>query len=195
MAMNSEIKQQILYDSFDMFKDDWDNNAGTLKSTIAKIATIDLSAAIQMWVYLLNKHSRKIKTDSEITSGILGELPEESYSEIAETDFIIEKIFKQSCEPWESATLICHFLMMPEYYTANKLLELVSMNRTVSEYNYTDYKSSNLSTCLYKILDRLYNFNDSDIEFFSAWIERIEQKRKNEMKVFAFGKNLRHSDL
>lgn len=189
MAMNSEIKQQILYDSFDMFKDDWDNNAITLKSTIAKIATIDLNAAIQMWVYLLNKHSRKIKTDSGLTSGILGELPEESYNEIAEIDFIIEKIFKQSCEPWESATLICRFLMIPEYYTANKLLELVSMNKTVSEYNFTDYKSSNLSTCLYKILDRLYNFNDSDIEFFSAWIERIEDKNERmKLKVLMISK-------
>ncbi len=97
MAMGSEIKQQILYESFDMFKDDWDNNVDTLKSTIAKMATIDLSAAIQMWVYLLNKHSRKIKTDSEITSGILNQLPEESYEEIVDTNFIIEKIFKYSC--------------------------------------------------------------------------------------------------
>lgn len=189
MAMSSEIKQQILYDSFDMFKDDWDNNVETLKSTIAKIATIDLSAAIQMWVYLLNKHSRKIKTESEITSGILNELPEESYNEIVETNFIIEKIFKHACEPWESVTLISHFLMVPDYYTANKLLELVSMNKTVSEYNYTDYKSSNLSTCLYKILDRLYNFNDNDIEFFSAWIERIEDKNeKMKLKVLMISK-------
>lgn len=75
------------------------------------------------------------------------------------------------------------------YYTANKLLELVSMNKTVSEYNYTDYKSSNLSTCLYKILDRLYNFNDSDIEFFSAWIERIEDKNeKMKLKVLMISK-------
>lgn len=189
MAMGSEIKQQILYESFDMFKDDWDNNVDTLKSTIAKMATIDLSAAIQMWVYLLNKHSRKIKTDSEITSGILNQLPEESYEEIVDTNFIIEKIFKYSCEPWESTALISYFISKTEYYTANKILELVSTNKTVSEYNYTDYKSSNLSTCLYKALDRLYNLTDSDIEFFSTWIERIEDKsEKMKLKVLMLSK-------
>lgn len=189
MAMGSEIKQQILYESFDMFKDDWDNNVDTLKSTIAKMATIDLSAAIQMWVYLLNKHSRKIKTDSEITSGILNQLPEESYEEIVDTNFIIEKIFKYSCEPWESTALISYFISKTEYYTANKILELVSTNKTVSEYNYTDYKSSNLSTCLYKTLDRLYNLTDSDIEFFSTWIERIEDKsEKMKLKVLMLSK-------
>jgi len=189
MAMGSEIKQQILYESFDMFKDDWDNNVDTLKSTIAKMATIDLSAAIQMWVYLLNKHSRKIKTDSEITSGILNQLPEESYKEIVDTNFIIEKIFKYSCEPWESTALISYFISKTEYYTANKILELVSTNKTVSEYNYTDYKSSNLSTCLYKTLDRLYNLTDSDIEFFSTWIERIEDKsEKMKLKVLMLSK-------
>lgn len=187
--MGSEIKQQILYESFDMFKDDWDNNVDTLKSTIAKMATIDLSAAIQMWVYLLNKHSRKIKTDSEITSGILNQLPEESYKEIVDTNFIIEKIFKYSCEPWESTALISYFISKTEYYTANKILELVSTNKTVSEYNYTDYKSSNLSTCLYKTLDRLYNLTDSDIEFFSTWIERIEDKsEKMKLKVLMLSK-------
>ena len=187
--MGSEIKQQILYESFDMFKDDWDNNVDTLKSTIAKMATIDLSAAIQMWVYLLNKHSRKIKTDSEITSGILNQLPEESYEEIVDTNFIIEKIFKYSCEPWESTALISYFISKTEYYTANKILELVSTNKTVSEYNYTDYKSSNLSTCLYKTLDRLYNLTDSDIEFFSTWIERIEDKsEKMKLKVLMLSK-------
>lgn len=189
MAMGSEIKQQILYESFDMFKDDWDNNVDTLKSTIAKMATIDLSAAIQMWVYLLNKHSRKIKTDSEITSGILNQLPEESYKEIVDTNFIIEKIFKYSCEPWKSTALISYFISKTEYYTANKILELVSTNKTVSEYNYTDYKSSNLSTCLYKTLDRLYNLTDSDIEFFSTWIERIEDKsEKMKLKVLMLSK-------
>lgn len=189
MAMGSEIKQQILYESFDMFKDDWDNNVDTLKSTIAKMATIDLSAAIQMWAYLLNKHSRKIKTDSEITSGILNQLPEESYEEIVDTNFIIEKIFKYSCEPWESTALISYFISKTEYYTANKILELVSTNKTVSEYNYTDYKSSNLSTCLYKTLDRLYNLTDSDIEFFSTWIERIEDKsEKMKLKVLMLSK-------
>lgn len=189
MAMGSEIKQQILYESFDMFKDDWDNNVDTLKSTIAKMATIDLSAAIQMWVYLLNKHSRKIKTDSEITSGILNQLPEESYEEIVDTNFIIEKIFKYSCEPWESTALISYFISKTEYYTANKILELVSTNKTVSKYNYTDYKSSNLSTCLYKTLDRLYNLTDSDIEFFSTWIERIEDKsEKMKLKVLMLSK-------
>ena len=189
MVMSSENKQQILYDSFEMFKDDWDNNVETLKSTIAKIATIDLSAAIQMWVYLLNKHSRKIKTDSEILSGILNELPEESYIEIVNNNFLIETIFKHSNEPWESVTLISHFLMEPDYYTVNKLLELVSMNKSVSKYNCTDYKSSNLSTCLYKILYGLYILNDNDIEFFSAWIERVEDKNeKMKLKVLMISK-------
>lgn len=189
MGMSSEIKQQILYDSFDMFKDDWSNNANTLKSTIAKIATFDLSAAIQMWTYLLKKHSRKIKSDSEITSGILNELPEEAYNEIAETNFIIEKIFKEACEPWEAVNIISYFIKLADYYTANKFLELVSTNKTVSEYNYTDYKSSNLSTCLYSTLTDLYNLNESDIEFFSGWIERIEDKSEQmKLKVLMLSK-------
>lgn len=189
MAMNSDIKQQILYDSFNMFKDDWDNNVETLSHTITKTATIDLKAAIQMWEYLLNTYPHKIKSESEITSGILNELHEESYNEIVEIHFLIEKIFKYSCEPWESAVLISHFITIHDYYTANKLLELVSMNTTVSKYNYTDYKSSNLSTCLFKVIDRLYNLNDDDIDFFSTWTDRVKDKNDQiKLKVLMISK-------
>lgn len=172
-----------------MFKDNWDANSDTLTSAIAKIAVTDVSTAIQMWTYLLTKHSRKIKSDSKITGGILDDLPSETYEEIANNHFLIEKLFKQACEPWESVSLITHFLGVSEFSIASKLLDLVFNNKTVSEYNYTDYKSSNLSTCLYMILNRLYNFNDNDIEFLSEWIERIsDNTEKMKLKVMLISK-------
>ncbi len=189
MAINLVKKQQILFDSFEMFKDDWESNSTTLISTIAQVAEFDVNTAIQMWIYLLKKHSKMIKKDSDITSGILNQLSDESYLEIAGNDFLVEKLFKQACNPWNSISLICHYLIDLDYYTANKFLDLISNNVTVSEYNYTDYKSSNLSTCLYLIIDRLYNFEDDDIEFFSGWIEHISDKNeKMKLQVLMISK-------
>lgn len=194
MAMDFEAKQQILFDSFNVFKDNWEANSDTLTSAISKIAITDVATAIQMWTYLLTKHSRKIKSDSKITSGILDDLPSESYTDIANNSFLIEKLFKLACEPWESVSLITHFLGVPDFATAARLLDLISKNTTVSEYNYTDYKSSNLSTCLYKILDHMYNFSDNDIEFLSDWIERVSDNNEQmKLKVLLISKEATES--
>ena len=187
--MTFEAKQQILFDSFNMFKDNWEANSDTLTSIIAKIASTDISTAIQMWTYLLTKHSRKIKSDSSITSGIFDKIPSEMHEEIANNNFLVEKLFKQACEPWESVELITHFLGIPDYTTVARLLDLVKMNSTVTEYNYTEYKSSNLSTCLYEILNNSYNFNDNDIEFLSDWIERVSDNTEQmKLKVLLISK-------
>lgn len=192
MKISSNEKQQIFYDSFDMFKDDWSNNKRTLIKSISGIAAFDVEAAIQMWIYLLENNPLKIKTDSEITGGILKALPNEVYSDIDKNTFIKNALYKNSSEPWESVSLINFLMLNADFYSVNELFEIIFQNKNTSEYNYSGYTSSNISTCLFYTIDRLYNFNEEDIDFLSEWIERIEDNNERmKLKVLLLSKEKR----
>ncbi len=189
MKLTSNEKQQIFFDSFDMFKNDWEKNSDTLTRSIAEVATFDVEAAIQMWIYILEKNPKSINTDSNITGGILKALPEDAYDAVANNAFIKNSLYLKSSEPWESIELITYFLKNADFYAANELFDIILQNKNTAEYNYSDFKSSNISTCLYYTLDRLYNFNEDDIDFLSDWIERIDDvNEKMKLKVLLLSK-------
>lgn len=189
MKLTTDEKRQIFFDSFEMFKDDWEKNAKTLTRVIAEVAKFDIDSAIQMWIYVLEKNQRRIKTNDDITSGVFGNLNEDAYGIVAKNSFIKEAIFLKSSCPWESIDLITYFVKKSDYYQANELYELIARNKNKSEFNFSEYISSNISTCLFYTIDELYRLGEEDIDFLSDWIERVDDvNERMKLKVLLLSK-------
>lgn len=194
MMMNFDTKTQILFESFEMFKDDWENNSSTLKNIISTVVSFDLSASIQMWIFLLKKHDNVISVDSNITSEIFELFSENQYNAIFDEDIIIESLFSNACEPWNSIEIVRYFLRKSDYYNANVILEKISMNNLKSKYNFSEYKTSNISTSLYYLIDGLYSMDNEDMNFLFEWISRVEDKiEQMKLKVLLLSKEDKNS--
>lgn len=180
----NENYQQLFYDSFELFKDDWDNNEDTIKTTISEVASFDFDAAMKMWEYILRVNYSKIVNNPSLTYGLLIYFPEEKYPFIAKEKIIKEAILKVSNHSGGASELIRYFIKKGDFYTANEMLELVSQNKNMS-----DKKNSSLSLCLYRILDTITSLYESDVDFFEYWINLVdEQKEKTKLNVLLFSK-------
>ena len=186
MAISKERKQQILIESFDSFKDDWNTHYDTLTQAISKMSKIDFEVAIQMWEYLLKNNSSSVKADASITSGIFIELSMDMYSKLINKSSLIENIFTNGCEVFRMSGIMGYLVKTFNYGVLDILFGYVQKNKNVAEtihhsaiffsYGVIDDYETNLSRMLHDVINESSDLCEESVDFFSLWIDKVENK-------------------
>lgn len=175
--MNNDKKMDILIESFETFKDDWENSSETLVKTIEKICKIDDSTALKMWTYLLNNNTESIYDECNLVN-ILGYFPQKTNEVIVKDTYLMDCVFCKSGNTWHNSEFIAYFFNRGDLSTAGYLLGLVESNKNEIAYIYGECNSSQLSSML-EVLEIYINLSNSESkEFINNWIERVEDKKE-----------------
>lgn len=178
MQISSEKRKEILMKSFDVLKDDYDeNNRYSYADIIGKMFKLDSDLAINMWIYLLKKYPHYIKTDAYsltecVIEHAISAIGKPGIAEVvAFNDYLKRVVFEKSeyissgCE-----YIVAHFLNTNQLFIANELLELFQNNKV---------KKQSLTNFLLDIVDEIEEdvVSDELYNFFLEWINKIDSEQ------------------
>ena len=188
MIDNSK-KSEILYKSFEMFKDDWENNRKVLRLTVSEFSEIDAETAIEMWKYILRKNKHLLSEDRYLTGGFLNNKNYNICETILDDDELLEIIFKYAVEPDSSTKIASTALIEKKFQKVNQILEYVFQNKTTQKYIFTECKSSNISILLNRLINDCYDLSNDAMNFFESWINSLDnEKEKTFLQVLLLSK-------
>ena len=174
MKISAEKKKQMLMDSFELLKDNYDDNGRSLIDLIGKVAKLDLPAATEMWKYLV-KNNRDVLHDGDdfafsIWYGIEKAVGQEAADKIVMEDDILKKSIYVECGDLTCNPLIAikNKVLKGELSEADELLQLV-------------YSNKHREQSMYEILDDIIPEDDEELEeegfdFLNEWIGKIRSK-------------------
>lgn len=71
MKISREKKHQILLDTFDLLKSNYEDNAVELRDVIGKMSKIDLDTSVQMWKYLIKSYPSVLHTTDDFAFSVM----------------------------------------------------------------------------------------------------------------------------
>ncbi|MGE7648764.1 hypothetical protein ACQKM1_13395 [Peribacillus frigoritolerans] len=164
MAKRSKDKEELLLQSFEILKNNLEDNEVKLREIIEKIAKSNISLAIEMWRYVLINGEAFIKRDGySFTSGMMYSLEKKIGNEqlviiLNDNDDILEYVFGKSNSI--SASYIWDAFKYGYIELADKMYTLVKKNR---------YKEESLSNIVEEIceffadeFDYIHDVDDDD---------------------------------
>lgn len=190
MKISPEKKKQMILDSFELLKNDYDENRVALWNAVGKMAKIDTEIAVTMWKYLIKDNPDALHTSDDFSFSVMYSIEkaigkDKTYRLVASDDFLKESIYKESGE-LECCPLyaIGFFIETNELTTANELLELIVSN-------------SYAKVSLYHVLDQIIpddpdedeRISDEAYNLLNGWIEKVSNKKeraKLNLKMLAF---------
>lgn len=190
MKISPEKKKQIILDSFELLKSDYNENRVALWNAVGKMSKIDTETAVTMWKYLIKDNPDVLHASGDFSFSVMYSIEEaigknKTYRLVANDDFLKESIYKESGE-LECCPLyaIGFFIETNELTTANELLELIVAN-------------SYAKVSLYHVLDEIIpddpdedeRMSDEAYNLLSGWIEKVANKKeraKLNLKMLSF---------
>jgi tellurite resistance protein len=186
MKLSKDMQKDILLQSFEVLKSDFEANDTEIAEAIGQMADIDIDIAFDMWEYILDSNPNLI-TDNEgyindnkaycITSKILFEINRNigyinSANAIKTRTKIKEAIFKKSANiDGNQCSIISQYISEGDLETANEILSLVTENK----YNKGKGFSETLGGIFQTIIDELdSDVDENSIEFLHYWIQQIK---------------------
>ena len=174
MKISIEKKKQLLLDSFELLKDDYEENQSSLHDIVGKMAKIDTDISVSMWKYLIEKNPKVLHNEGDFgywfMDAIERAVGEEGIVKIVTADDFLKKSIYGGCGDLDSNPLyvIQWLILKDELSTASELMELVFSNK---------HKSNSL----YHILDNIIPDEDEQIteeafELLNSWIKKVRGK-------------------
>ena len=204
MKMSNDKKKEIYLENFEIIKDNYDENASSLRDVVVMMFPLDKDVAVEMWKYLLKKYKNQLKTDSEdLVSCIIGGgyklIGRDAMNQIICDDSLIKQsVFSDSCyvrtEPClcfslgatggyasyvEAGDIIKYKIETNDLAVANELLDLV-------------YHNPNKKNSWYEVLDRLMpakGITEEAYDLLEMWCEKVEtesERAKLRIKMMAY---------
>lgn len=185
MKISKDVQKNILLESFEVLKTDYDEYYEEIIETIGKMSVIDLDTAMDMWEHMLDLYPSVISSDNwnlynsyirGLTCGVLSTLCERVgknrvANSIKTRPKIKDAIFsKSSYIDYDQCLIIAEYISHGEIEVANEALGLVNANK----YNSGKGSSLSLGGVLQKIIDELESdASESSVEFLHYWIQQI----------------------
>ena len=178
MKISNEKKKEILLKNFEIIKDNYVDNRSTLSDAVVKMFKIDIDTAVDMWSYLLTKHSSHIKgrdswclTGSVVYEGgkVLGKA---KMGEIILCNPVLKKaIFSQTCHDIYIVVddIIRIKIETNDLQEADELLSMV-------------YKNKYRDSSWYKIMDEIVRedmeITEEAYDLLDMWCDKVESKEE-----------------
>lgn len=190
MKISPETKKQMILDSFELLKNDYDENRVALWNAVGKMAKTDTEMAVTMWKYLIKDNPDVLHKSDDFSFSVMYSIEKaigkaKTYRLVASDNFLKESIYKESGE-LECCPLyaIGFFIETNELVTANELLELAVSNHYAK-------------VSLYHVLDEIIPddpdgdewMSDEAYNLLNGWIEKVSNKKdraKLNLKMLAF---------
>jgi len=200
--MSEDIRKDILLESFQVLITDYKKNFREINEIIGKIAAIDISTALDMWEYLMDKNPKLITANSGgfmndeayfLTSNIIYILSEnigrsDAANAIISRPNIKNIIFGVSASvDGTQSSIIAEFIKREDLNTANELLQLVFSNK-IQHFG----SSKTIGGFFQNLIDDLRfddlrsGISDTSIEFIQHWIQQIkdpQDKAKSNVRL------------
>lgn len=190
MNISKDIQKDVLLESFDILKNNFDENYQEIGEIVGKMSAFDISVAMNMWEYILKRYPDFIINNAgyinddkswAITSNFLDEMKKylplvdiskelKSRAMIKEASFLkTAHISNSQCE------IIAEFIAEEDYEQANELLNFVNLNQS----NKGLGMSMTIGGIYQEIIDNLYNLiNEKSVEFIYNWIQKIQDPKE-----------------
>jgi hypothetical protein len=170
LAISPENRREILLRSFELLKDNWNNNGNSLREILEKMWPIDSDMATNMWLYLLKKHKSFIQSDGLginaciLSSGIQG-IGLAKITDIAISNETLKSALFEKTD-WVSddcAKIVGFLINTNRLVVANDLLELVRKNKVNYRVSFAEF--------LMEVIENTNNPEKSDeiYEYFLEW--------------------------
>lgn len=199
MKISKDMQKDILLESFDVLRTNYEKNYLSISDTVAKMAAIDINTAMDMIEYIFVSHPSLVINNTiftnpycPLTSNIIMYMCDRigvsaMADAIASRPKIREVLYAKSgdihnCE----CLIIAEYISRGEIDTANEILLFISTNK-----NNTGVGGSlTLSGVLQVIINELgSNASEKAIEFVHYWIQQIQDandKAKANVKFLDF---------
>lgn len=177
MKIDNVTKCKILFESFEALKDNFKQNSEELYTVIKKMAQMDLSAALEMWRYLLRVHEEEVTYGNEICSVpwmLLSDIEgtENVYDIILNDPFLIQKLFGEAFDiSYHQEDMIGYYIWESKFDVANRLLTTIASNK---------HKEKGLFDILQYIIPRSSRKKETTQEIFdfvSKWINLLNSSQ------------------
>ncbi|AQQ55312.1 hypothetical protein [Planococcus lenghuensis] len=174
MAYNTNnSKEMILVESFEVLKENIENNRSKLAEIVVKIAAKNLDLAVEMWSYLINHPESNLKSRGfRFTNGLMFDLEkkvgvEKVHTILKDNQHILEACYGISDSIYYYG--IFDMIKFGEIEMADKSLELLNLNR---------YKENSFASYLEDICEAFVEeFKDIN-DFDEDWDDRDEHDQK-----------------
>lgn len=174
MRISPEKKKQMLLDSFDLLKEDYDENISALHDIVEKMAKIDVDVAVSMWKCLIKENPEALHSEDDLgwwfMYAIEEAVGEEKCAQIVADDEFLKTSIYGSCGDVRSCPLsaIGVFISKDKLDIASELMNLVLSNK-------------NKCNSLYDIMDGVIPGEDEQIteeafNLLSEWIKLVPGK-------------------
>lgn len=189
MKISNEKKKETLLKNFDIIKDNYINNRSSLSDAVVKMLKIDIDTAVDMWSYLLTKHSSEVKgRDSWALTGSIvyegGEaLGKAKLGEIVLSNPILkEAIFSQTCHDIYIVVddIIRIKIEANDLQIADELLTMVYQNK---------YKDSTWYEIMDEIIRDDMEITEEAYDLLEMWCDKVtnkEERAKLSIKMMEF---------
>lgn len=185
MPISSERKKDLLLQSFDVLKNNLDENKDKICDLIAKVAKIDTSIAIEMWNYILDNGKQLVKDSDKayhLCGGLIYALEKQIGGNnvieiLKENPKITEVVFGESgdiCSSTESA--ISSIIRTGDFELADTTLSLVYKNKR-KEKSFGEILEYICEISFYDS-DNDEELNQSKAELLLNWAEKIKDKER-----------------
>lgn len=195
MSLSINERKEILFESFDLLKDDFGNNGEKLSEIIGKMVEIDPETALDMWEFILKENIEALDNEK---GGVFWE--GEVYSEdlifnpmyemksrigeirlgeiIYKRQNLFEIVFKKSADiGYHQSEIIEGFLKLEKHKKAQEAIDLLFLN--------PHFKNKKISFVFENIINGIRDTSNRDtINLVKDWGERIENnEEKAKVKV------------
>ena len=192
MAISNEKKREMLLNTFELLKDDFDNNSSSLSSIIVKMLKIDVDTAVDMWSYLLKRYSSKVRDEDEaydLCGSIMydGEnaIGMEKMGDIILGNSTLKKaLFGQSADDIALyfGELIINKIDMNDLQTVDEILNLVYNNK---------YKQNSWYDIMESVIpeDDEIQVTEEALELLEMWCDKVtnaQERAKLNLKLMEF---------
>ena len=185
MKMSKDMQKDILLESFNALKTDYEENYRDIGETIGKMATFDIDIAMDMWNYILDSNSALTSDNAGyindnkaygITSLVLYNLSEnigeyETAKAIKSYPKIQEVIFGKSANvDGNQCSIISEYISERDLENANKVLGLVLNNKNNKGLGFSETVGSIFQIVINKLGSTV---DENCTELLHHWIQQI----------------------
>jgi len=182
MQISKDMQKDILLESFEILKTDFDQNYIEINETIGKMAAIDINTSMDMWEHILNLYPNLITKSTDhyaywISSNVIYNLSQTIGDGEASIAIKSRPKIKKAIFGISASVDVCQFSLIAEYIsredfdTATEVLQLVNTNKNKKEFNSGEM--------FQQIIDHLhYGTSDNSIDFIYHLIQEIEDPKE-----------------
>lgn len=185
MPAKSDKKKEILLKSFDVIKDNFDQNKESIRDAVSKMLAIDEEIAKEMWFYLLDKYDKELKGEygTYLSENIIYYAKDHNngkYDEmILGNPKIKNAMFSHGTDDdddaypfYESVKIIYRRVIDNDYSTADELLNMLKNNK------YHKIPWHEFMSLLIDEFDSDEELSDEAYDLLNGWCNKVRSKEE-----------------